>query len=233
MDPLTVPHLRFDKPQKVFGRANRFLVLVLLALFFCEAHAADDKRADRDARRIQLLEQRFDQQRSQWETEREDLQKKLADAQQSLNTLQSMNAKTAADLARAGRDHIALHQSIAKLTKQMETQQATNQKELDERATELANFMAARQQERLVLNGRNDTQTKELSICSEDNLRLLKIGHELLERYRDKGIIDALKQEEPFLGIGDTEMFNLVQDYREKIEPLKFSPESDQKPHGG
>jgi hypothetical protein len=38
-----------------------------------------------------------------------------------------------------------------------------------------------------------------------------------------------VKQKEPFLGIGDTEMFNRVQDYRSNIDDLRVTPGSSGK----
>jgi hypothetical protein len=47
---------------------------------------------------------------------------------------------------------------------------------------------------------------------------------ELLNRYRNKSVTDVIKQRDPVLGMGDVEMFNIVQDYRDKADAERFTP---------
>ncbi|MBC7956230.1 MAG: hypothetical protein H7Y33_10220, partial [Cytophagales bacterium] len=60
--------------------------------------------------------------------------------------------------------------------------------------------------------------------CSAKNERLVKISAELLDRYRSKSVADVLSQRDPVLGLGDVQMFNLVQEYRDKADAERFSP---------
>ena len=50
------------------------------------------------------------------------------------------------------------------------------------------------------------------------------LGAGLLQRYRDKGLREITRQQEPLLGLGDVQMFNLVQDYRDKTDAERFRP---------
>jgi len=53
---------------------------------------------------------------------------------------------------------------------------------------------------------------------------LVVLGAGLLQLYRDKGLREITRQQEPLLGLGDVQMFNLVQDYRDKTDAERFRP---------
>jgi hypothetical protein len=84
-------------------------------------------------------------------------------------------------------------QQTAELVRNKEAERA---KLVDEAVTEL---------ERLVA----DRQVK--------NLALYKIASEILQRYEQFGLGDALRAREPFVGITRVKLQNLVQDYQDKL----------------
>ena len=49
------------------------------------------------------------------------------------------------------------------------------------------------------------------------NLALYKIASEILQRYEQFGLGDALRAREPFVGITRVKLQNLVQDYQDKL----------------
>ena len=63
-------------------------------------------------------------------------------------------------------------------------------------------------------------QTNNFNVCYGNNKQLLDLNREILARYRDKGIFDSLRQSEPFTGLKEVEVQNLVQDYRYKLDDL-------------
>ena len=65
------------------------------------------------------------------------------------------------------------------------------------------------------------TQAQNFSVCYDNNKKLYDINKQLLTRYKNKGFGDVLEQQEPFTGIKQVEIENLVQDYRYKIDDLK------------
>jgi hypothetical protein len=67
-------------------------------------------------------------------------------------------------------------------------------------------------------------QARLVTTCTDKNERLVKLSAELLTRWQGKGVMDTLRQREPVLGLFDVQMFNLVQDYRDKTENEKFVP---------
>ena len=60
--------------------------------------------------------------------------------------------------------------------------------------------------------------------CTEKNERLLQLGNTLIERYRDKGVLEALRNREPITGLSGVGEFNLVQDWHDKADAERFTP---------
>jgi hypothetical protein len=84
-------------------------------------------------------------------------------------------------------------QQAAELTRKKDAERA---KLVDEAVTELERLVADRQMK---------------------NLALYKIGTEILQRYQQFGLGDAISAREPFVGITRVKLQNLVQDYQDKL----------------
>ncbi len=210
-----------------------FLLALIVAGILChgfssQAWAADDKK-DREARRIQLLEQRFEQEKAQWQSEKADLEKKLAEKDAMIATLKAGNDKSALELESVGRARAALAGSLAETNRNLNNERKKAEQTLQAKNAELEQFMKARQQERLTLNTRYEAQAAQLTDCTNKNEHLIKVAHQILDDYRNKGVWDAFKEKEPVIGIGDTELFNVVQDYRDQIGAEQFAPGSSTK----
>lgn len=78
-------------------------------------------------------------------------------------------------------------------------------------------------QQRAQFEDKLKVQTDNFSFCYGNNKQLLAINRELLDRYQHKGVLDAVSQKEPFTGLKQVEIENLVQDYRYRLEDLKIS----------
>lgn len=73
------------------------------------------------------------------------------------------------------------------------------------------------------------TQTEKMELCISNNHRLYEINQELLGKYENKGIWSVLSQEEPFTGLKQVEIENLVDDYQYRMDDLRVnSPEQNQ-----
>lgn len=83
--------------------------------------------------------------------------------------------------------------------------------------------------QRAALEEKLKVQTDNFSVCYGNNKQLLSVNRELLAAYRSKGVFDAMRQNEPFTGIKEVEVENLVQDYRYKLDDLTVNePAADQ-----
>ena len=149
---------------------------------------------------------------------------KLSDLQSAADSLKSQGDQTSAALAKSNGDRTGLQKKLVDLQKEFADEKGAAAKAKDAQKLEAETFMKARQQERISQNARFDLQTASLAVCVDKNQRLLQVSHELLLKYRDKGVLDAVRQDDPVLGFKDIDMFNQIQDYRDRIDTEKLAP---------
>lgn len=201
-----------------------FLSLMIALLMLNQgAYAADDKA--KEARRMQLLQQKIAEEKSQLESEKAALQKKLTDQEQELAASKKETEKIAADekvsrTANAGfKSQIGnLQKENADLKNQLAELKKSSANSISEVETKLEDMNKVKTQQNLALQTRLNEKSKLNEVCEDKNQRLVMLGKDLLNRYRNKSVMDAAKQREPFLQYKDVEMFNLVQDYQGKID---------------
>ena len=79
--------------------------------------------------------------------------------------------------------------------------------------------LAAQLQEKSAELGLNlQKRTRDYDRCFKHNQQMAEAAGELLVRYQNKKVWDALSEKEPFTGIGKVELEHLVQEYGFKIE---------------
>lgn len=71
------------------------------------------------------------------------------------------------------------------------------------------------------LEGEQQVFTKRVEACEQDNAELVSIAREVLDRYRDKGVWDALRDAEPLTGLSRVKLETLVQRYHSRIVDLQ------------
>lgn len=59
-------------------------------------------------------------------------------------------------------------------------------------------------------------QAKSVRICEDKNLKLHGVTTEVMAKYRDQGFWDAVKRKEPFTGLRQVEVENLLEEYRDR-----------------
>jgi hypothetical protein len=207
---------------------------LILATLLTPAMAQDDRAAERAARRQQQQLQQLQQQMTQAQAEKAKAEADRAAAEKQLADRARVAARaSAAERAAAERQKLLeaekaqLLARVAELEQAALAQRAEAEAALARKEAELAQAAAAfRSQggERDQWQQRFGEQVRLVTSCTDKNERLVKLSAELLSRWQDKGVMDALKQREPLLGLGDVQMFNLVQDYRDKTDNEKFVP---------
>lgn len=217
---------------------NRYLhtaaVLGMAFALAAPAAAQNDREAERAARRQQLQLQALQQQVTQAQAEKAKVEQDRAAIEQQLKD----RGRAAAGAARAGREaaeqlkaaqaeKAVLVQRVAALEAQVAEQRRGADEAMAAKARELEQAARALEQQGAQSNQwqqRFGDQARLVTECSGKNERLLRVSAELLNRWQRKGVFDALRQREPVLGLGDVEMFNLVQDYRDKSDSERFVP---------
>ncbi len=192
---------------------------------------SDDKAAQKAARRAQLQLQSLQQQvqdaqaaKAKADADKAVLDKQLAEqTQQAARTdgalRSASNSLKASEAARA-----QLAASVAALDKQIAELKRSSEDALALKARELAQFTRLRDEQQTQLQRRHDDQATQLAQCTTKNGKLVQLSAELLDRYRKKGVGEVLTLREPLLGLGDVELFNLVQGYRDRADAERFVP---------
>jgi chromosome segregation ATPase len=209
---------------RVFMKPVVAATAMFVAVAWCSPAWSDPDKSKADARRIQLMQQRFQEEKSALEAEKVVLRKKAADLELEVARLRADQRKNG-DLARslgASKDELA--KAGEDLKQQMADAKTESDAALAAKQRDLARLASQSAQERTDLQSSMASQSRALGACENKNERLVQVGAEILGRYRSKGLMEGLSQQEPVLQLGDVEMFNLVQDYRDKIDAERIAP---------
>lgn len=194
---------------------------------------AQDKNAERAARRQQLQLQNLQQQvqetqaaKAKAEADKEAADKQVAAAKEQLGGLKSSLGKSTASLkaAETARAELAaqLAAANAAFAKQAAEQKRGSDEALAAKDQELARITKLREGQLAQLQKQRDEQATQVADCAAKNERLITLGAELLDRYRRKSVADVMAQTDPVLGLGDVKMFNLLQEVRDRAEAERF-----------
>ena len=85
--------------------------------------------------------------------------------------------------------------------------------------------------ERNTLQAELKKTTRDVNQCSSNNAELCSIAQELVAKYKNKGIGEAILEKEPLTQVKKVELEKLVQDYRDEIERLKMNKNSAEGSH--
>jgi len=87
--------------------------------------------------------------------------------------------------------------------------------------TETRKSLSAMTQEKNKLFKIATEQTQAIDRCVGNNKKLFDINLELLSAYEKKGVWDSVTQAEPFSGLSQVQVENLVDDYQYNLEDLR------------
>ncbi|MBY0469263.1 MAG: hypothetical protein K2Q07_09830 [Burkholderiaceae bacterium] len=215
--------------------AKRPFLLCLMALGLsvgAQVQAAD-KPVDKAARRMQLQLQSLQQQlqdaqsaKAKIETEKAEVDKRLLEQTEQVTKLTAEMRKSSEGLKSTQAARLQLTANVAALEKQLADEKRNSEEAAALKARELAAYIRSRDEQQASLQRKHDDQVTQVAECTAKNTKLIRLSGELLERYRGKTVKDVLTQREPVLGLGDVQMFNLVQDYRDRADAERFTPSS-------
>ena len=227
-----------QKTNPPIGAKNIFvlaLVLMGAAGSWTASAQQDDRRAREAARRMQQMQQQLAQEKAQLEQDKAKLEKDNADREKQIKQLQARLKRAEAGTKQTEAD---VKQKAAEVEHLKAELDAMSLKfvEQREKADKLADSFKAsvetiktRDAEKETLNARTreqrdiiGRQAQLVQACEEKNLALYELGSDLLRRYRNKSVMDALKQAEPFTQLEKVKMENLLQEYAEKMDAKKI-----------
>jgi len=174
--------------------------------------------------------QRIMQQYKAVAAEKTSLQTQLAQMKKDLDAAQS-------ELAAAKKERDALKQrvsgaaatqaAVATLTASKDTAEKNlelykqRMGELVARFREMAGNMKSVEAERTQLRADLDKRNQAFDRCALDNVQLVDMNRQILDKYDHVGLFTKLSADEPFTRITRTRMDNLAVEYRERAEQLK------------
>ena len=195
------------------------------------AASAQDKTAERAARRAQLQMQNLQQQvqeaqaaQAKADADKAEAERKLSAQAQEIPRAQASVQHAAAALKASEAARAELQARLDALQKQSAEQKRSDDAALAAKTAEFKATLDYRDAQQRQLQARFDNEVGQVFACADKNDRLIQLSAELLERYRKKGFAEVASQKDPLLGIGQVEMFNLVQDYRDRTAAQKLVP---------
>jgi chromosome segregation ATPase len=210
-----------------------FCALVLAAALH-PAFAQQDRSAEKAARRQQQQVQQLQQQVTQAQAEKAKVEqdkaaiaKELQDKAQAASRAGAAQKASVAKLAALEAEKTQLAAKVSELERVLDDVKRTAEQALADKDRDLlraATAFKAKEGERADWQGRFGQQVRMATECTDKNERLLRLNAELLSRWQGKGVFDALRQREPVLGFNDVQIFNLVQDYRDRADAERFVP---------
>lgn len=197
-------------------------VLLMAGTLSFSAMAADSPK-DKQARRMQLLLNAAQQEKtdlaaqvdalknkvSELESKRAALEKKLSGQSKQLTDLADKQQQTDLKDRQQQEELSNKYQDSEKRLKLMEEQYTTISKNLQQ--TQLD-----KEREKMRFDS-------DIKVCEKKNTELYLFNVKLMSRYQSKGMMEVMRQAEPFTQLEQVKLENLLQEYRDKLEANKIS----------
>jgi chromosome segregation ATPase len=194
--------------------------LLLAGLVSAPAWATNESREKQMLRRMQQQVQQIEQARAQAEQDKlaaladkaaaETEVKKLGATERKLSTEQAARGRAESGLKSAQSELEALKARLVETEKKLADSVALQRATADK----LAQTESAKKQSELQLADNR----QDLKQCRTHNGSLYTLGREMMQKYHDKSCQDALAQAEPFTGLKQIEVENLMETWRDQLD---------------
>lgn len=199
---------------------SRILLAVLCACAFT-AQAQVQRSGNADARVAQQLQQ-LSSEKVALQAENDKLKRELeqakAQVQKYTSVTKDLEARNKALMAAAGRGSSASQQT----EEQLERSRAQLQ-ELVGKFRETATTLREVENDRATLKSQLAANERDYKVCVDRNVGLYEINDEVLDRMEQRGFWSQVAEREPFTRLKRTQLENLIDDYRYRVEELRLS----------
>lgn len=220
--------------QRYRWRRAAAVAWLAVGLATAAAHAEDaGKQASRDremARRAQLAQRKAEDEKAQLLAEKQKLE---ADATEAKAQLGKSAAAVTQERRRAAELKADLD-AAAKARDQLQKEKdalAARAAELDAKlrqtTDDLGKTRATLATTQTDLGARSDLLTRMTAAnqaCEERNQKLYGVATEVIGKFRSQGVFDALRRKEPFTGLREVEVENLLEAYRDRADDARSVP---------
>ena len=208
--------------QSANGFKHSGLILALLAL---QPLQAAPKTNDGNAAIIkaQGMIRQLTQEKTALQAEKQQWQTEKADLEARIQALDAVAARLPGVQAELERNKSALAAVREGLETQL-AQERQHRQQLTEKHTTVVGKAKAIHADNLLLVKAVQEREQWMQRCGEQVQQLRQTNLEILERYRDKGLLQQLAELEPFTGIGQVSTEAAVEDYVYKLKQLQVTP---------
>lgn len=198
-------------------RPGLVAICVLMAAATSQFAHAEEKpdRSKEQVRRLQQALRSAEQEKSQLAQDKAQLETAAKAAGDALEA-SKRSAATASHRSTVLNEELqATKKTLADLQQRFDT--------LTTREQDEAGRLQAASNDNLRLQGELKVSRAATQTCEQKNLTLYRYGRELLGRYENKGVWDALAASEPFTQLKRVEIENVLEEYRDKLDAQKLS----------
>jgi chromosome segregation ATPase len=199
---------------------NRLTLAAVLLVVGVAAQAQTQRSGNADARVAQQLQQ-LSSEKVALQAENNKLKQELeqvkAQLQKSASASKDLENRNKVLQASAGRGAASSQQT----EEQLERSRAQLQ-ELVTKFRETAQTLRDVEVERATVKSQLAAKEREYKVCVDRNVGLYELNKEVLNRMEDRGFWSQVSEREPFTRIKRTQLENLIDDYRYRVEELRL-----------
>ncbi len=144
---------------------------------------------------------------------------KIASLNKRLDTMQTSAERSDAVAEKTREVNQAMRDRI------LETQE--KMQKLVDKYKELVAALRVIEDERTTLQKTVAQKNTEIDACAKDNVTLYETSLEVIDRYQNKGVWDAMLEKEPVTQLKRVALENAVQDYRTRVNAAKVETPAD------
>lgn len=202
--------------MKILSKSILLVTVALMGLLSANAQAerreADSRGAD-PVKKAQYMLRQLSQQKAQLEADNARLSTEVAELKKTLGKVESDLDSTKKTLNKSKASNSRLVDRVKDDSEKFQVLKDKYRETVQLLRTEKANVVH--------LTNAVTERNEWIDHCSSNNHDLIAINNELVDRYQNKGVWDAVKQSDPLLGISDVKLEVIAEDYRYRIEDLQ------------
>jgi chaperonin cofactor prefoldin len=199
---------------------NRFIVAIAVCSVATGVQAQVQRSGDANARVAQQLQQ-LSSEKVALQAENNKLKQELeqikAQLQKSASAAKELEKNNRVLQASAGRGATSNQQTEEQLEKSRAQMQ-----ELVTKFRETVQTLRDVEGDRATIKSQLATRERDYKVCVDRNAGLYRVGDEVLGRMEDRGFWSQLAEREPFTRLKRTQLENLIDDYRYRLDELRL-----------
>lgn len=199
---------------------SRFIVAVALCSLATGVQAQVQRSGDPNARVAQQLQQLSSEKvalQAENNKLKQELEQAKAQLQKSSSAAKELENRNRVLQASAGRGNAANQQTEEQLEKTRAQMQ-----ELVTKFRETVQTLREVETDRATVKSQLATRERDYKVCVDRNVGLYEINNEVLDRMEDRGFWSQLTEREPFTRLKRTQLENLIDDYRYRVDELRL-----------